>query len=548
MGYTVEDLIKSNEFSGIKIINNLYETNREIKGAQFVSMADIENSGGGGKLLLTSLRVYDNLDKNTVIYHLEELNKKGVSGFVVKRRKDTVHQKELFELFIHFCDAHGIPVLELPHNISYWAVLKYVLCHAYDLDIAKYLYNEIVQDQINHFLLHERYDEQTIETFFKSLETMLGNSFSLYDENYHCIYPITGQKEFTIINDEKYVPHITTKHEYIRQKREYVEYIQKIDILNYCHYYLVVTEVNEPLSELDFVTLDNIITALFYLLAQDVTKKEMEIKYLRDLNYWLINGGMSDAEEDDASSLLDLSDTDEYRIVIFYLKPENKKEKNSIAQKNETKNLKKEMYHYLPKERIFYNTNHILYIYNEKDWKIKKEFRNTLEEIHKDIQDSLTRRNKKFELLIGIGKSVKGYHGLKDSFKDSKVALEYISLIREATGDKTKSIVDCAKLGFFQIFININDKEELRQYIPYSVIKLNEQDKKRNSELISTLECYLSNKQSIRKTSELMNVHPRTVSYRLSKIVDLTGIEFDNSAEILAVRNGIIILKILEQL
>lgn len=47
MGHTVEDLIKSNEFSGIKIINNLYETNREIKGAQFVSMADIENSGGG---------------------------------------------------------------------------------------------------------------------------------------------------------------------------------------------------------------------------------------------------------------------------------------------------------------------------------------------------------------------------------------------------------------------------------------------------------------------------------------------------------------------
>lgn len=47
MGYTVEDLVKSNEFSGIKIINNLYETNREIKGAQFIfSMADIENSGG----------------------------------------------------------------------------------------------------------------------------------------------------------------------------------------------------------------------------------------------------------------------------------------------------------------------------------------------------------------------------------------------------------------------------------------------------------------------------------------------------------------------
>ena len=47
MGYTVEDFIKNNEFPGIKIINNLYETNREITGAQIISMPDIENSGGG---------------------------------------------------------------------------------------------------------------------------------------------------------------------------------------------------------------------------------------------------------------------------------------------------------------------------------------------------------------------------------------------------------------------------------------------------------------------------------------------------------------------
>ena len=47
MGYTVEDFIKNNEFPGTKIINNLYETNREITGAQIISMPDIENSGGG---------------------------------------------------------------------------------------------------------------------------------------------------------------------------------------------------------------------------------------------------------------------------------------------------------------------------------------------------------------------------------------------------------------------------------------------------------------------------------------------------------------------
>ena len=544
MGYTIKDFVGTNQFEGLKLINHA-GLDREITGAQIISTIDIENLAGGGQLLLTSLRVYDNLDKNTVIYHLEELNKKRISGFVVKRRNDTVHQKELFELFIHFCDEHGIPVLELPQNISYWVVLKYVLCHACDLVIAKYIYNKIVQDQINHLLLHERYAEQTIETFFKNLETIVGNSVSLYDENFHCIYPSPENNDFII---EKYTPRTISGHEYLCQKREYVEYIQQINILNYYNYYLVVTEANEPLDELDFVALDNIITALFYLLAQDVTKRELEIKHYRDLRYRLLNGSMSDSEEDDVANLLDLSATDEYRVVTFYLKSEDKKENFSITQKNETKNLEKEISYYLAKEHILYNTNRVLYIYNEKEWTVEKDFRRVLKTLQKDIQDSLTRKNKKYELLIGIGKSVKGYHGLKDSFKDSKVALEYIDLIREVMGDGSKAIVDCAKLGFFQIFVNINDKEELRQYIPDSVIKLDEQDKKKNSELISTLECYLNNKQSIRKTSELMNIHTRTVSYRLSKIVDLTDIDFDSIPEILAVRNGIIILKILEQL
>lgn len=510
-----------------------------------------KNSRGGGELLLTSLKIYDNLDEHTVLYHLEELDKKGISGFVVKRRNDTAQQKELFELFMCFCNEHKIPVLELPLNISYWSVIKYVLQKIFDFYIVKVIYSKMIQDEINHFLLDERYDEHTKEIFFKSLDTIIGNPVSLYDENFHCIYPLTEEKDFCIANEtEKYVPHIITKHEYIRQKREHVEYIRQLKILDHYnyYYYLVITEVNEPLNELDFVALDVMISVLLYILTYDVTKMEMDKKYNRDLKYKLFNGLMSDAEEDDVANLLDLSATDEYKVVTFYLKPEGRKENFSIKQKNETENLAKELSHYLPKEYICYHTNRVLYLYNEKDWKEKNDFRKILKEIQKDIQESLNKREMKYEFLIGVGKSVKGYHGLKDSFKDSKVALEYIGLIREVTGDKNKTIVDCAKLGFFQIFINIKDLEELRQYIPDSVNKLNEQDRKKNSELISTLECYLNNKQSIRKTSELMNVHPRTVSYRLSKIVDLTDIDFDNIAEILAVRNGIIIFKILEQL
>lgn len=164
------------------------------------------------------------------------------------------------------------------------------------------------------------------------------------------------------------------------------------------------------------------------------------------------------------------------------------------------------------------------------------------------MQDQLEKRKSKFEFLIGLGKKVKGYHELKYSFEDSKRAIEYIEIIRTITGDIHKSVVDCSKLGFFNIFVNIKDKKQLRMYIPDVLDEIHQYDVQKNGELVATLECYLNHKQSIRKTSELMTVHPRTVSYRLQKIVELTGMDFENIAEMLAVRNGIVILRILEQL
>lgn len=148
--------------------------------------------------------------------------------------------------------------------------------------------------------------------------------------------------------------------------------------------------------------------------------------------------------------------------------------------------------------------------------------------------------------MVGIGKDVKGYHALKNSFSDSKIALEYIHVIRKIIGDEDKSVVDCSKLGFFRMFVKIADKEELLSYVPESLQKLYEFDQQKNGELIDTLECFLNNKQSLKQTSNKLFVHYRTVSYRLEKIKEISSMDFDNPAEILAVRNGLIIYRLIE--
>ena len=44
-----------------------------------------------------------------------------------------------------------------------------------------------------------------------------------------------------------------------------------------------------------------------------------------------------------------------------------------------------------------------------------------------------------------------------------------------------------------------------------------------------------------------MFVHYRTISYRMEKIKEITGINFDNGNEVLAVSNGLVIYKMLNQ-
>lgn len=551
MGYTVKDFIDSNKFPGMKLISDNSGINREIKGARIIAAPDMEKFlVGGGELLLTSLMVYEKLDERMMLSHLEELNKKQVSGFIVKRIQNTAHQNELFETLLLFCNEHSIPVLEIPQDFNYWLIIKYLLSQVFNTEISKAVYSKRTRDEFNRLFPEETSDYRSLENLFDRAGGILGNPIALYDEDFHCMYSSTSEESDLIIADdyEKYVPNIISRYEYMRQKRKNVEYIRKINILNQCTFYLVVSEVNGPLRELDFIALDSLMPLLLYVLTQIVTDKNMEKKYHRDLEYRLLNASLSEAEEDEVANLLKLGVTEDYRVVTCYLKTENYKDNFTVFQRKKMEVIEKAILDFIPREYIYCNTNQVIYIHNENRLEGKLDIRKKLEEFQRMIQDQLKEGESKYEFLIGVGNKVKGYHNLQESFANSKIAIEYIDVIRKIVGDANKSVVDCSKLGFFHIFANIKDEKQLRTYIPDTVHEIHQYDVQKNGELIDTLECYLNHKQSIRKASELMGVHARTVSYRLQKIVKLTGMDFDNIAEMLAVRNGIIILKILELL
>ena len=549
--YTVKDLLESSKNLQIRLIGkNLGGgVDREIKGIRIVEELeelDIKKYVVGGELLLTSLKVFEKMSEEMFLFYLEELNKKKISGFIIKRNESI--PSYLLDTLFKFCEENHIPVLEISQNQNYFGIIKYILRQIYNKEAANRLYFVLMHDIFSGILLNESNLNVVIEKVLILLNKMLDNPVAIYSSNYDCYVSIEEEPvSFNIENGlKRYIPEVLTKHQYFIQKREYVEYINKIQLFDDRYFYLVITEKNNQLNDIDFAGMEDAILTLQFVLMRLSAEEDLDKKYQKDLEYRLLVGTLSSEEEDEVANILGLNDTDDLRVVTFRLLPKNKSGRFTSEQLRQTEIVEKELLCDLPKKYTTSNTNQIIYIY-KKDGQISNlQFRLQLEEFQKSVQSNLDKQNANAEFVVGIGKIVKGYHALKESFSDSKIALEYIHVIRKIIGDEKKSVVDCSKLGFFRVLAEIKDKDKLLSYVPESLQKLYEFDKQKNGELVDTLECFLNNKQSLKQTSNKLFVHYRTVSYRLEKIKEISSIDFDNPAEILAVRNGLIIYRLIE--
>ena len=278
--------------------------------------------------------------------------------------------------------------------------------------------------------------------------------------------------------------------------------------------------------------------------AQDEEKKT----YQRDIIHNILNGLLSSKEMTEAAAQLGMKESDTYRVVDFHTIKKNVQRKYTKEQLHEVGVIEGELMHLLPDALIYRNMDQIVMIQQVDSNQTELEYQKEMEEVEEVIQRSILYRKKDTDFQIGIGKSVEGYQRLKESYHEASRAIKYIDIIRLVTGDKNKSVVHYSNLGFFQIFGEIDDVTELERYIPETLKKLYLYDDEHKGELITTLQMYLRNNQSIKKTADAMFVHYRTISYRLEKIKQISGINFDNANEVLAVSNGLIIYKMLKEI
>ena len=550
MAYTVRKLLESEQFPKMKLLCGEKGLDLEVKGIRIIEIEDMERYLTGGEILITSFQVYLSCNDREVEQHFEDLVKSDISGFIVKKRKEYDPTGRRLSLLEKHCKKYEIPLVEISEDSYYWGIIRYVIMQVFDKATARLKYFKITHDNFNTFILNNNGSCNTASNIIKFLSVMIENPVVLYYGNLNCMVSTNSDNSKLILSDEiqPYKPNIITKFQYMKQmKGSCVQYVVKFAILSEVEIYITITEENRGLTELDYMAIENAIINLQYGFLSEFAQDEVKKKYQRDLIHNILNGLLSSKEMTEAAAQLGMKESHTYRVVDFHTIKNNVQSKYTKEQLHEVGVIEGELKHLLPDALIYRNMDQIVMIQQVDSNQTELEYQKEMEEVEDVIQRSIFYRKKDTDFQIGIGKSVKGYQRLKESYHEASQAIKYIEIVRLVTGDKNKSVVHYSNLGFFQIFGEIDDMTKLERYIPETLKKLYEYDDEHKGELIPTLQMFLSNNQSIRKTAGAMFVHYRTISYRMEKIKEITGINFDNANEVLAVSNGLVIYKMLNQ-
>ena len=551
MAYTVRKLLESEQFPKMKLLCGEKGLDLEVKGIRIIEIEDMERYLTGGEILITSFQVYLSCSDREVEQHFEDLVKSDISGFIVKKRKEYDPTGRRLSLLEKHCKKYEIPLVEISEDSYYWGIIRYVMIQVFDKDTARLKYFKITHDSFNTFILKNNGSSNTASDIIKFLSIMIENPVVLYYGDLNCMVSTNSDNSKLILSDEiqPYKPNIITKFQYMKQmKGSCVQYVVKFAILSEVEIYITITEENRELTELDYMAIENAIINLQYGFLSEFAQNEVKKTYQRDLIHNILNGLLSSKEMTEAAAQLGMKESDTYRVVDFHTITKNVQRKYTKEQLHEVGVIEGELMHLLPDALIYRNMDQIVMIQQVDSDQTELEYQKEMEEVEDVIQRSILYRKKDTDFQIGIGKSVEGYQRLKESYQEASRAIKYIDIIRLVTGDKNKSVVQYSNLGFFQIFGKVDDMTELERCIPETLKKLYLYDDEHKGELITTLQMYLRNNQSIKKTADAMFVHYRTISYRLEKIKQISGINFDNANEVLAVSNGLIIYKMLKEI
>ena len=125
-----------------------------------------------------------------------------------------------------------------------------------------------------------------------------------------------------------------------------------------------------------------------------------------------------------------------------------------------------------------------------------------------------------------VGRMYPRPNELRQSFREAEQALSIA--LRLYGGNRT---TDFEELGIHRLLFHLQGTAELESFYQETLAQLTEYDREHGGELVDTLCTFFANHGNLSRTADQLILHRNTVSYRLERIAQLTGLDLDDEGD-----------------
>ncbi len=558
MGFTVKDMLGMEIFGEAVLLSGTEGLENEILGATIIEAPDIVKFINGGEVLLTGFYAFQSCSIEEFNKYIDELSKKKVSAIAVKRKRNVEHIEEKLEIMLQYAKRHVVPVFEVSYELSFREMLKLIMERLFSEEVRRLKYFKTTHDNFTALSLSFNSMENGIRRILDVLEKLIGNPVALFNQNMDCLASTEeiGYRFRISRQAEEYQPQFYSNYTYLRQKvvlpkedqKECEQYLVRLKVMYNRKMYLVITASRDSFGDMDDIAVENAVTALKQELFRQHSIEELEERFQNDSMNRILSGKLHTRQEIERDiKLLGIPMEADYRVLIMKLWNEGAGDFEKLNDGfHFVSILRDAVVREFGNIRIRDDVDKVVIIQQIRQGQKQEEYRRELKDAVERIQKRIVKKNKSLKVLVGVGKEVAGVMNLAESFNEAGDSLEFIGILGEKSGDSASQIMFFTDMGIFKLLCKLEDTQELYEYIPESLQKLFDYKKQQRQDLIMTLNTYLDRNQNLTKTAQELFIHYKTAAYRIDRITEITGIDFDNPSEVLAVRIGLIVHKMIE--
>ncbi|MEL1135650.1 PucR family transcriptional regulator ligand-binding domain-containing protein [Desulfitobacterium sp. THU1] len=549
MEITVKDLLRVGPLKTSQVVAGYQKLDNVVKGVTIIEAPDIVNWLSGGELLLTSLYSGpgEGMDYQEFIRKMAE---KEVSALAIKVRRFV---QDIPTEIIEAANQYGLPVIELEGSIRFVDVMYPVMEELFNSQVVKLKYYKDVQERFTTLALQCEGPEAIVNT----LEELVGNPVAVYDKNFKCIQSTHSALErFQVPEEFALRENLNDKFFYYRQSVTYPELegqcipqvVVPIQAFNQIKGYLTIVELNKPIIDMDFISIEQAATVTTLDMVKRFAVKEVEYKFKNDLLEHILSGELGSTNAQERINLMEWDLNRSYYVVLFNLKnldsyhAEHRSQHKMALQsiKTEITSLISGMIKTHTRDFIIGNkVDKIVLLLPVNDSQ-----ENSLVKVKRIVQEAqvqLRKRMKKLCVEVGIGDVANGAEEIPRSYKEALDALSYGGMLHDGN-----AVVAFSDLGVFRILCKFAERNSLEEFIPKSLLKILKHDQENAAELLKTLEIFLECNGNASKAAKELFIHYKTILYRLERIKEIAQLDLEDSKNRLELEMGLKMLRLME--